>query len=129
MLRLNKSNMEGVLWNASTGTGYALNDTKCPLMDVGMLVTDNQIYANVSVDGHPSKLRFDIDADNGKMAAVFLRELFHWQWHMAQPPRRTFQQSDSIWNTHPRPMTTCARSVNLRLYIASKHLFAAGAKN
>ena len=86
VLRLNKSNMEGVLWNASTGTGYALNDTKCPLMDVGMLVTDNQIYANVSVDGHPSKLRFDVESDNGKMWRPFFSESsFTGSGTMAQP--------------------------------------------
>ena len=131
VLRLNKSNMEGVLWNASTGTGYALNDTKCPLMDVGMLVTDNQIYANVSVDGHPSKLRFDVDADNGKMWRPFFSESsFTGSGTMAQPPETDIPTVQDFHLEYPPTSDDYVRKVSAEYDVVYciKAFLSAGAK-
>ncbi|GMF26116.1 unnamed protein product [Phytophthora lilii] len=37
----------GVLWNASTGIGYAVSDPHCPLRDVSLVVSSKNIFANV----------------------------------------------------------------------------------
>ncbi|KAL3674077.1 hypothetical protein V7S43_000027 [Phytophthora oleae] len=37
----------GVLWNASTGVGYAVSDPHCPLRDVSLVVSSKNIFANV----------------------------------------------------------------------------------
>jgi hypothetical protein len=37
----------GVLWNASTGVGYAVSDPRCPLRDVSLVVSSKNVFANV----------------------------------------------------------------------------------
>ncbi|GMF33814.1 unnamed protein product [Phytophthora fragariaefolia] len=37
----------GVLWNASTGVGYAVSDPHCPLRDVSLVVSSKNVFANI----------------------------------------------------------------------------------
>ncbi|XP_065666713.1 coiled-coil and C2 domain-containing protein 2A isoform X3 [Hydra vulgaris] len=48
------------LWNASTGESYELQNTYCPLISIGTLVDDRNIFANIQNEEHPSKLNFEI---------------------------------------------------------------------
>lgn len=50
-----------VLWNPCTGLGYSMHDERCPLQDVGMLVSNRNLYVNLQTAGHVSKLSFDLD--------------------------------------------------------------------
>lgn len=36
-----------VLWNASTGVGYAISDPHCPLRDVTLVVSSSNVFANI----------------------------------------------------------------------------------
>ncbi|RLN79816.1 hypothetical protein BBJ28_00012826 [Nothophytophthora sp. Chile5] len=63
----------GVLWNASVGVGYAVSDTRCPLRDASLVVSSDNIFANVqplllaagAIVGGCHDLNWDIE-DNAK---------------------------------------------------------------
>ena len=64
-----------VLWNACTGQSYSSQDDRCPLLDIGMLVGEGNIYANLQRDGPPSRLSFDLD-DPSKWQPFFSPRTF-----------------------------------------------------
>ncbi|RAW30573.1 hypothetical protein PC110_g13075 [Phytophthora cactorum] len=61
----------GVLWNASTGVGYAVSDPHCPLRDVSLVVSSKNVFANVqplilgpdAVAGSIHELNWDIESN------------------------------------------------------------------
>ncbi|OWZ22422.1 hypothetical protein PHMEG_0002885 [Phytophthora megakarya] len=62
----------GVLWNASTGIGYATSDYQCPLRDVSLVVSSKNVFANVQpltiASGAPigstHELNWDIESNS-----------------------------------------------------------------
>ncbi|ETK73497.1 hypothetical protein F441_19992 [Phytophthora nicotianae CJ01A1] len=61
----------GVLWNASTGVGYAVTDPHCPLRDVSLVVSSKNVFANVQplmfgpgvVAGSIHEISWDIESN------------------------------------------------------------------
>ncbi len=91
VLRRHRVTGDGTLWNASTGMGYNVLDELCPLRDVGCLVSDKNIWANLQPTGAPWKVRFNLAAGADWMpfwsASFPLRELPSLQADVPQYPR------------------------------------------
>ena len=67
---------EIVMWNASTGTAYALSDDKCPLLDIGCICVRDNIYANIQKVGKPGEVSMDVN--DVKMWKPFFNERFQY---------------------------------------------------
>uniref|UniRef100_K3XAE6 Uncharacterized protein n=1 Tax=Globisporangium ultimum (strain ATCC 200006 / CBS 805.95 / DAOM BR144) TaxID=431595 RepID=K3XAE6_GLOUD len=52
-----------VLWNASTGIGYHVWDEKCPMRDVSLVVSSENIYANMQHTSRFRDLSWDIETN------------------------------------------------------------------
>lgn len=52
-----------VLWNASTGAGYHVWDDRCPLQDVSLVVSRDNVFANVQQAPRVRDLSWDIEGD------------------------------------------------------------------
>eukprot|EP01137_Pigoraptor_chileana_P026493 Opistho-2@7848 len=48
------------LWNACTGVSYRQHDTNCPLLEVGCIFNDKNIWANVQRYAEPTRIDFDL---------------------------------------------------------------------
>lgn len=53
-----------VLWNASTGVGYHVWDDRCPMRDVSLVVSSDNIYANLQQTPRFRDLNWDIEANS-----------------------------------------------------------------
>ncbi|TYZ64454.1 hypothetical protein PybrP1_001714 [[Pythium] brassicae (nom. inval.)] len=52
-----------VLWNASTGVGYHVWDERCPMRDVSLVVSSDNIFANVQPAARFRDLTWDVEAN------------------------------------------------------------------
>ncbi|KAJ0403563.1 hypothetical protein P43SY_009011 [Pythium insidiosum] len=52
-----------VLWNASTGVGYSVRDERCPLLDVALVVSPTNVFANLQAVAHVTELNWDIETN------------------------------------------------------------------
>lgn len=52
-----------VLWNASTGVGYPVWDERCPMRDVSLVVSSDNIFANVQQVARFQDLTWDVEAN------------------------------------------------------------------
>jgi len=50
-----------ILFNASTGLGYVVEDRHCPLRDVGLVMNEKNIWANVQEFGEPHNLKWNFE--------------------------------------------------------------------
>ena len=98
-----------VFWNACTGHAYAAGDPRCPLQDVGCLVTPDNIYGNTQRDGRPQVL-----SQSG--GGLDVTDASRWQPFfnpkMSKDKRDAFRVGASIQEPvldYPRPAndTTC----------------------
>ncbi|KAG7378160.1 Coiled-coil and C2 domain-containing protein 2A [Phytophthora pseudosyringae] len=90
----------GVLWNASTGVGYAVSDPHCPLRDVSLVVSSKNVFANVQpmtfASGAPAgsthELNWDIESNTKCWKPLFTAK------NISLPPsvqRRELTYSDT----------------------------------
>lgn len=63
-----------LLWNPRTGVPWLADDHKCPLVDIGCLVTPRNIYANLQYRSAPHELSFDL-ANRNKWWPLFDDEI------------------------------------------------------
>lgn len=52
-----------VLWNASTGVGYHVWDDRCPMQDVSLIVSSDNIFANLQQTPRFRDLNWDIETN------------------------------------------------------------------
>lgn len=53
-----------VLWNASTGVGYHVWDDRCPMRDVSLIVSSDNIFANLQQTSRFRDLNWDIETNS-----------------------------------------------------------------
>ncbi|XP_063726786.1 coiled-coil and C2 domain-containing protein 2A-like isoform X2 [Symsagittifera roscoffensis] len=58
------------IWNPSTGSSYATSDPFCPLLSVGTLISNSNVYANVQAFDEPYRVDFNV-ADEKKWRPFF----------------------------------------------------------
>ncbi|CAM9309130.1 unnamed protein product [Chrysoparadoxa australica] len=81
-----------VFWNSCTGEGYDRHDRRCPLTEIGCLVSENNVWANVQRVGRPWELNFDLS--NTKCWRPFFSEPLN-----PKPPMPTVQAALSYRQT------------------------------
>ncbi|TMW56288.1 hypothetical protein Poli38472_008936 [Pythium oligandrum] len=52
-----------VLWNASTGVGYSVLDDRCPMLDVSLVVSSDNVYANLQQVKRLVDLNWEIETN------------------------------------------------------------------
>ncbi|EEY68774.1 uncharacterized protein PITG_19155 [Phytophthora infestans T30-4] len=91
----------GVLWNASTGVGYAVSDPHCPLCDVSLVVSSKNVFANVqplmfgrgTVAGSIHELKWDIESNTKCWTPFFTAK------NISLPP--SVQRRELVYNQTP----------------------------
>ncbi|GMI38844.1 hypothetical protein TrCOL_g10233 [Triparma columacea] len=61
VMRRDVKTQDVAFWNASTGVAYAIDDDKCPLLDIGCIVSKENVWANVQKFGRPSEVSLDFN--------------------------------------------------------------------
>uniref|UniRef100_A0A061S480 Coiled-coil and c2 domain-containing protein 2a-like n=1 Tax=Tetraselmis sp. GSL018 TaxID=582737 RepID=A0A061S480_9CHLO len=49
-----------LLWSPLSGRSYSVDSEICPLIEVGVLFDDANIWANIQIDGHPKNVNWDL---------------------------------------------------------------------
>ncbi len=49
-----------MFYNACTGDHYDQTDTLCPLKDIGCIFNESNVWANIQVNGDPSRIHFNL---------------------------------------------------------------------
>ncbi|GBG28149.1 Coiled-coil and C2 domain-containing protein 2A [Hondaea fermentalgiana] len=61
VLLADSSSATRLLFNASTGRCYAVSDANCPLRDVGLVINERNIWANVQEHGAPWQIKWNFE--------------------------------------------------------------------
>ena len=61
VLSMNTNDSVHTVFNASTGDGYLTSDRRCPLKDIALVVSADQIWGNIQDVGEPHKVLWDFD--------------------------------------------------------------------
>lgn len=61
VLLVDHSSTSRLLFNASTGRTYNINDSNCPLREVSLVMNDRNIWANIQENGAPWKVRWNFE--------------------------------------------------------------------
>lgn len=81
------------LVNPSDGNVYSINDSMCPLLSIGTIITNDNCYANIQKNCHPSTMDFDLNVG----VFVIKHEKKKYFFRINQTGIHCFQQREQIW--------------------------------